>query len=160
MALANTLGSVFSLSFRDNNGKNSSMQFYLPAAANTLTLALERANAIRDAAAALTNARITGGNVSFVLNEDDPGTSVPESEVERKLIFPFVGANIRQRYTAELPSPLFTLEQPLTDAVMQTDPAVLAFINAVIANATTNRGETLSNIDRAVYVDHRNRRRS
>lgn len=160
MALANTLGAVFSLSFRDNNAKNSSMQFYFPASVNTLALALTRANALRDTVAALTNARIVGGNVSFILNEDTPGASVPESEVERKLIFPFVGANIRQRYTAELPSPLFTLEQPLTDMVDQANPDVLAFIQAVVANAVTNRGEALLNVDRGVYMDHRNRRRA
>lgn len=160
MALANTLGSVLTLTLRDNNNKPSPMRWYLPAAANTLALALTRANALRDAVAGLTNARIMKGSLTFLLDEDTPGASLPESEVERKLILPFIGANERQSFISELPSPIFSIEQALSDTVDQANALVQAYAAAVVANATTNRGEALVSLRGEVYIDHRNRRKA
>lgn len=160
MALANTLGATFTLTLRDNNGKKSPMRFYFPNTVNTLAAALTRANAIRDTVAALSNAVILGGAVNFVLDEGAGGTYVPESEVERKLILPFVGANVRQRFVSELPSPIFTIEQALSDTVDQANAAIAAYAAAVVANAVTNRGETLTGLSGEVYVDHRNREKA
>lgn len=155
MALAQTLAPVLTIALSDNNGNKSSAKFSLPATVVTVAAALTRANAIRDALAALTNARIEGASLSYSLTEDAPGASVPESEVERKLVFPFVGATPRDRYRVELPSPLFNLELGLTDNVDPADPAVFAFVNAVIANAVTTHGDALTRLAKAPYVDHR-----
>lgn len=157
MALAADLAPTVSLSLGDNNNKNSSMLFYLPASVTTIAAALTRANALRDAVADLTNARILGGSVNFPLTEDAPGAVVAESEVERKLVFPFRGANRRQTFVTEVPSAVFSVETTGTDVVDTTNAAVAAFIAAVIANAVTNRGEALASIGGRVYMDHRNR---
>lgn len=161
MALTSVLGPTLSLLWQDNNGKNATQSFFFPATVNTVALALTRATAIRDAARAISNARLLGANLVFPLTEDDGGAAgVEESEVERKLVASWIGANRRQRFTSELPSPIFALELPLTDAINSTDPLYIAYANAIVANAVTNRGEELVSGDGAPYIDHRNRRRS
>lgn len=157
MALFGGLSPTLTLNFRDNNNKQSSMLFYLPAAVDTLAEGLAAGNALRDAIAPLTNAALDGGSISFPLGEDAPGTAIPESEVERKLFLPFRGANKRQTYITSIPSNVFTIETAGTDVVDQANPLVAAAIAAIIAQAVTNRGEALLTLAGYPYVDHRNR---
>jgi len=161
MALVATgLQPQFSMSFQDNNGNTSSMSFSLAAATNTLALALTAGNALRAAVAALTNARILGGTVSFPLTEDDPAAWVAESEVERKLYVPFIGPNGRVVSITQVPSPLFTLETAGTDVIDVANASIAAYLTAVTTNARSNRGETLSSpLAGAVYIAHRGRGR-
>lgn len=160
MALVSTLAPTFTLAFRDNNNKDSSMLFHLPTTVVTLADALTAANAIRDAVAPLTNARMLGGSVSYPLTEDAPIAFVPESEVERKLVLPFTSSG-RTVYSASLPSVIFGVEQSGTDIVDISNLDVAALITAVTANAVSNRGEALTGpLVGQVYVTHRNRRRS
>lgn len=161
MALVATgLQPQFSMSFQDNNGNTSSMSFSFATATNTLALALTAGNALRDAVANLTNARILGGTVSFPLVEDAPTAWVPESEVERKLYVPFVGPNGRVVYSSEVPSPLFGLETAGTDIIDVANAAIAAYLVAVTTNARSNRGEALTSpLAGAMYIAHRGRGR-
>jgi len=155
MALIGGLAPVVTISLMDNNDNASSVKFFLPATVVTLAAALASANTLRDALVGLTNAVVQGASVAFPLSEDAPGAYVPESEVERKLIFAFEGANKRVKYSCQVPSPAFTLELPQTDVVDATTPEVLAFIQAVVANCVTMHGAALTNVVKAPYVDHR-----
>jgi hypothetical protein len=160
MALAADLSPTLTLTLGDNNGKQSNMLFYFPTTVTTIAAAITRANALRDAVAALTNARILAGAVNFSLSEDTPGSVLPESEVERKLVLPFRGANRRQTFVSELPSVIFGVETAGTDVVDATNAAVADYIAAVIANAVTNRGEAIVSLGTSPYIDHRNRRKA
>lgn len=154
MALVSTLGPVLTIGFTDNNERPASMRFFLPPSANTVALALGRANALRDAIRPLTNARITGASLAFPLDENDGGIAPPESESGRKLYTSFIGANKRQTYDSELPSAVFTLELPQTDTIDTTNADWLAFVAAVVANAVTSHNEALVRQEGRPYIDH------
>lgn len=152
---------VLTISFEDNNLKPSTAAWFLDATTTDLDVLITSANALRTAVLPLTNARITGASLTLGLDENAPAALPgPESEVERKLLLPFRGLKKVARYTSEVPSSVFTIEQTGTDNVDPANALVAAYIAAVLANARTNRGETLTLLDGVPYVDHRNRRRA
>jgi hypothetical protein len=164
MALVRTLDpTALSFLFSDNNGNRASAGLYLPSAADAGDVDAF-VTATRGPLLALTDARLDGANANFVYVEDAPIAAPASSEVERKLVLIFRTANRRQRVKVEVPSPIFGLEQPGTDAVSLTDPLVVALANQIISGpiganngaVTVNGGDIIA-LERA-YISHRNRR--
>lgn len=163
MALVGTTDPVsVSFSFADNNGNKSQTGLYLPA--GITRDALETGvNALRDVLLPVTNATLLGASAGLVFTEDAPVVAPPESEVERKLVLIFRTSNTRQRVRVEVPSPVFGLEQPGTDAVSLTNPLVAALGTYIINGAfgpfngaqSISGGDIIS-LERA-YIAHRSR---
>lgn len=149
--------------FRDNNRKGASTGLFLPAGL-TLANAEARTGLLRDALVPLTNAQLTSANIRLFLSESTAtGAPPPESEVERKLVLTFATSNRRVKFTQEIPSPVFSLEQPNTDEVLITNPLLAAYVNAVTNGAftpgngaSTAQGLDIVGLERAVIV-HRTR---
>lgn len=164
MALVNTGDPIgLSFAFRDNNGNNSSTSLYLPPALS-VGFINDAITLVRDPMVALTNATLLGANANIVYTEDTPIGAPPESEVERKLVLIFATTNRRQKVRVEVPSPVFGLEEPGTDAVSLTNPLVAAFGTAIIGGSfgpgngfrSVSNGDIIA-LERA-YIAHRTRR--
>lgn len=149
--------------FRDNNRKGASTGLFLPAGI-TLVNAESRMGQLRDALVPLTNAQLVSGNIRVFLSESTAtGTPPPESEVERKLLLTFATTNRRVKFTQEIPSPVFALEQANTDVVALDNPLLAAYASAVTNGvftpgngSSTAQGLDITGLESAIIV-HRQR---
>lgn len=114
------------LTVTDNNGNKAAFGFNLP---GDLTAAEVESSLTTFAASAqlIIDGAITSVIYNKMLTNDAPPTPAASSEVERKLRIPLGTPKFEPGVTSvEIPSPLFTLEQPGTDVVVPAVGSALA----------------------------------
>jgi hypothetical protein len=152
------------LTITDNNGNKGSFAFNMPGALtavavqNALTTLATSVQLIIDGA-------ITSVNFSKVVFNDAPPATLASSEVERKLRIPLGTVKFEPGVTSvEIPSPLFTLEQPGTDVVVPAVGSPLADVVLFLTSGlvtpgngpVTYYGEDLTRVGTMV-IKHRGR---
>jgi hypothetical protein len=150
-------------SFRDNNGNIASVTASFSASlsyAQAVTAAGDLAVDLE----AISDARLERFTVSTDLINDNVAAPAASSEVERKLALTLGTATFPAASSMQVPSPIFAIEQPRTDAVDPANAAYVALASQLTNGGlggnngvTTYRGEDLTRITRAV-VTHRSRK--
>lgn len=151
-------------SFLDNNGKRATTSldysFNLPFA-DVQTAALGMAAAMDG----VSDAKLVGYTISANFLNDDTTAIPASSEVERKLSITLGdAAGVRKLATIQVPSPVFALEQPRTDAILDTVPEWVTLRGLLIAGGIGAGngpvhwlgGEDFGSVLRAV-ITHRSR---
>lgn len=153
-----------SFSFKDNNGNLAVTHLDYP---GDLTYA-EVVTAVQSMAAAMqavSDARLISYGIHTSLLNDDVSAIASSSEVERKLSITLGNpAGTQKLATIQVPSPIFTLEQPRTDAIDETNGAWVTLRNALTAGGLGAGngpvhwlgGEDFGSVLRAV-ITHRSR---
>lgn len=149
--------------FRDNNGNLASTSANFSSALD-YDAALAAAAALATDVAAISDAKLESYNISATFVNDSTVEPADTSEVERKLSITMGTATYPAASSLSIPSPVFAIEQPRTDAVDPTDGLWTA-LQSQLTNGglgggngvTTYRGEDLTRVTRAV-ITHRNRK--
>lgn len=130
--------------FRDNDGKESTTQAYLPGA--TLPVdAVAYANSLRALLATLTDAVIVGQNV-IIGSYEDSIPAIPSSDVENKGLFTLNSAN-GLASSITVPSVLESVLQPNNQDIDQSNGAVSTLIDALTLGLTGTQPVNASGAD-------------
>lgn len=151
--------------FVDDEENRSSAKVNLPTGLNDIQL-LATVQELGNRLAALSNARLVSANATRKYTDAVAQAAIapPESEVERKGKFNFVGAgNVRS--SVEIPSVLLTLSPGKSDNLDLANPLVSGFVDAMINVAlgvgnspTDDKGNDLTTL-KSAYEMHRGRAR-
>lgn len=152
-----------SYTFRDNNDKTSAVNVYFPEALDYAGV-LAAANSLAVDMQDVSNASIIGWRISRSVVENAAPAAPPESEVERKLRIPLGTVEFENASSMEVPSPVFSLEQPGTDVVASGNLLLVQLVNSLTNGGlgggngiTTILGEDITRAGVATIV-HRTRK--
>lgn len=152
-----------SFSFWDNNGNTAGTSVAYPGT-RTYTEVSDDALALAALLQAVSDARLRSIYIMRQLRNDDTSPIAATSEVERKLSITMGSTAYPNSTRMEVPSPIFAMEQPRTDAPDPTNAAWVALQAGLVGTAldpggalTDYRGEPLTEVSRAAFV-HRNRK--
>lgn len=165
LILSNQVPIEVSFIFVDDEENRSSAKINLPTGLNDIQL-LATVQGLGDRLAALSNGKLISANATRKYTDAVAVAAVapPESEVERKGRFNFVGAgNVRS--SVEIPSVLLTLTPGKSDDIDLVNPLVVDFVDAMINIAlgvgnspTDDKGNDLTAL-KSAYEMHRGRAR-
>lgn len=146
------------LTFVDNDGDKGRTSFYI-AGTEAYADAYTGAQAVGAAMQAISNGVLSGITLTRSAYEDALNfqTMSEASEVQRKGVFTFKGVNPAVKTKLEVPSLNSAFVVDGAHVLNVADAAVQAVISAVIANATTNRAEALTEAADTPRKLHRNK---
>lgn len=152
-----------SFTFKDNNDNFASTGIDLPASL-PFADASSFASGLGAAMASLSDAYLTRIYITLQLNNDATENIPASAEVERKLALTFDAGSFKSAFRMEIPSPVFALEQPRTDAADPDNLALTGFIDYMLNGnlgagngPRTYYGSDLTALAKAVIV-HRSRK--
>jgi hypothetical protein len=142
---------TISYTFRDNDGKQSTVKFSIPGVVSPAG-AVSLANSVRPMLAALSNAVIVRQNVLIGSHESTLATA-PSSDVEDKGVFVFKASN-GQKHSVAIPSYVETFLQPNNQDISLAYSEPGDFVDAMRALFTNAAGSPL-NIYQRGYKQNR-----
>jgi phospholipase/lecithinase/hemolysin len=148
------------VSFQDRDMNKGSVQLYVAASVLVADLISSLGSTIIPAIQALSDATVTGWSISRTAQENAPSLAAETSDVERKGVFTFRGANNRP-VTMQVPSIKNTLVVDRTNQINTADPVVTAFTE-MVTNGTIlglTRPVTVTGSDVTVFVNAEKRHR-
>ena len=146
-----------SIGVRDNNAKSSTVQYSVDGTA-TMANVEAQATAVANAVQALTDAYVTGIDITYQLENNAGDVMNATSEIERKLTMAFIDDGGNTISVRDIPSPVSSIEINGTDTVDPAGTLIADYIAALVAaGAKTSRGDALTTVQRA-YVKHRSRK--
>ncbi len=148
------------ISFQDRDLNKGSVQLNVAASVLVADLISALGTTIIPAVSALTDATLTGWSVTRTAQENSPSLAAETSDVERKGVFTFRGANNRP-VTMQIPSIRNTLVIDRTNQINTADPAVAAFTAMIVDGAIlgATRPVTVTGSDITVFVNAEKRHR-
>lgn len=165
LALSNQVPIEVSYIFIDDEENRATCKINLPTGLDDIAL-LATVQALGTRLAALSNGRLVAANATrkYIDAVAQAAVAPPESEVERKGRFNFVGAgNVKS--SVEIPSVLLTLTPGKSDDIDLTNAVVADFVDAMINVAlgvgnspTDDKGNDLTAV-KGAYEMHRTRAR-
>jgi hypothetical protein len=143
---------TISYTFRDNDGKQSSTQLYLPGATSPAA-AVTYADTIRPLLSALSNAVLISQQVQ-IGSYENASVNPPSSDVEDKGVFVFEAANGQQCVVA-VPSYVEIFLQPNNQDISLSYSEVGDFVDAMRVLFTNAAGSLLTNYKRGYKQNRR-----
>lgn len=129
--------------FRDAKGNTARFSFYVSGA--TATLQATAAGNVSSALTPLTNAHLQAGSGPDTRPPSEVvyGTNAEYASVEDKAMFVFqTAAGATHRY--QVPAPIAAIFKTDGETIDATNTAVIAFVSAMIANATDANGNAIA----------------